>query len=426
MVKWQPRIRALQLLSAVVIDQILLSAANFFVGFLLIRKTSDSDYGAFVLVQSAVLLLVAAQSAWLSGPLAILAPKRAPDVKREMIGAVEGAQRRFLRRAVVVAICVPALGYALKIRDGFTAVVLTVGVLASWAALQREFLRRVLLIYSRANTLLGADALFAVVFVIGTVIAVLVSKQAVVWTVIAMAVAGWCGWSVAHSALAKDPGWVFPGTSGVFLREIRPLGVWATVGALIYWLFSQGYNYVLASRLDLTAVADVNVARWVIAPAIVFTVGMESLLYPKAAGWLASIGIRRLLERLGVLFVGIAVLETGYFLLVWIFRDWVSHDVLHKIIHDRDRLLILWAGIALIGLLRTVFQSALLALEPLKLMAGISGVGAAVALGLMWFGITRWGPAGALIGQMAGDVAVIIGYTILLRHMWLRGEPRRQ
>src|SRR5271167_1560943 len=98
MVKLHSRIQVLQLFTAAVIDQILLSGANFLVGFLLIRKTSDYDYGLFVLVQSAVLLLITAQSAWISGPLAVLAPKRTPDIKQEMVGAVEGVQSRFIRR----------------------------------------------------------------------------------------------------------------------------------------------------------------------------------------------------------------------------------------------------------------------------------------------------------------------------------------
>ncbi len=126
------------------------------------------------------------------------------------------------------------------------------------------------------------------------------------------------------------------------------------------------------------------------------------------------------MKRLTVLFLGIALLEIGYFLVIWVFRDWVSHDLLHKDIHDRDRLLLLWAIIALIGLLRTVFQSALVALEPLRLMAAITGVGAVISLTLMWFGMGWWGAAGVLFGQVAGDLAVIIGYALVLHGAWRR------
>ncbi len=47
--------RLLRLFSTAVVDQVVLSGASFLVGFLLIRRTSDFDYGMFVLVQSAII-----------------------------------------------------------------------------------------------------------------------------------------------------------------------------------------------------------------------------------------------------------------------------------------------------------------------------------------------------------------------------------
>jgi O-antigen/teichoic acid export membrane protein len=125
---------------------------------------------------------------------------------------------------------------------------------------------------------------------------------------------------------------------------------------------------------------------------------------------------------MAVIFVCIAPLELGYFLLVWIFRDGLIRDVLHKEIADRDRLLAAWACIAMIGLFRTMIQSALVALESLKVMAGITGASAIVSLALMWFGVNWWGAAGVLIGQIAGDLTVILGFVILLRKEWIRGK----
>ena len=49
-----------------VLDQIMLSGANFIAGFAMIRYASDVSYGQFVLAQSIVVLMVSAQSAWLS------------------------------------------------------------------------------------------------------------------------------------------------------------------------------------------------------------------------------------------------------------------------------------------------------------------------------------------------------------------------
>ena len=86
--------RLLHLFSGAVIDQAMLSAASLAVGLLLIRHTNDTDYGHFVLAQSALLLLVSLQAAFLNGPMAILAPKKDPAEKRDMVGAMFKFQRR--------------------------------------------------------------------------------------------------------------------------------------------------------------------------------------------------------------------------------------------------------------------------------------------------------------------------------------------
>ena len=105
-----------------VVDQVLLSGANFLVGFAMIRFTSDVDYGQFVLVQSAVLLLTSAQSAWLA-PLCTVIPSRPPAVRQVMFGAVEASQSRFLRILVLIAAPVPVIGFLVGAWTGLLAMV---------------------------------------------------------------------------------------------------------------------------------------------------------------------------------------------------------------------------------------------------------------------------------------------------------------
>ncbi|GEM_PF-399839 len=406
--------RLLRLFSTAVIDQVLLSGANFFIGFLLIRHTSDADYGLFVLAQSALTLLVSAQGAWLSGPMAVLAPKKSPDRRREMIGALEISQGRFLRVLALLALIVPAVSYLAGIWSGVVALVAATAIIAGWLGLQREYLRSVLLIYSRPHSMLRADMVYVAVLIPGAVFAVFGPKPASVWAVVALAVAAWSGAAVSHRMLARDPGWV-RGDAKPLWREMRPLGTWAAVGAVIYWLFSQSYNYILAGRLGLTAVASVNATRLLLMPTIVLTVGVKGLLIPSAAAWLAESGIGKLTRRLLLFIAGIALLDLIYFAFVWIFRDWLVGDLMHKVIADRDLLLILWACISLISLVRDVLQSALLALERFQPLAWLTAAGAIVSLFIMWFGITRWGPVAALMGQMAGEFVNLAGIIFLLR-----------
>jgi O-antigen/teichoic acid export membrane protein len=408
---------AVRLFSSAIIDQVVLSGTSFLVGFLLIRYASDHNYAIYVLVQSTLLLLVTMHNSYLLGPLAILAPKLPVDERWQTIGSVKRTQRRLLRIGAIPLLVLPLLGYLSGFLDGLLASVIAAGILATWGALRREYLRGVLLIYSRPHTLLAADMVYAASLITGVAVAVIVGKQVVVGATCALVFAAWAGAAAAHRSLAIDPGWQ-EGRATTIWPRIHSLGFWSVLGSTIYWFLGQSYSYMLATRLDLKAVADVNATRLVLMPAFVLTIGVASLLGPSAATWYAQIGLRRLVRRLLIFLIAIGLLEVTYFAVIWIRRDWLIADFLHKNIHDRDRLLLLWAGVAVIALLRDVLQCALIAMGRLKSLAWQVGVSAAIAVALMWYGIAWWGPPAVLIGQIVGELINLAGIIFLLRrHM---------
>jgi O-antigen/teichoic acid export membrane protein len=268
--------------------------------------------------------------------------------------------------------------------------------------------------------MLGADVVYVVTLLVGMALAVLSRPLAGPVAIAALSVAGFAGALVAHRFLARDPGWV-SGDARPFWQEIRTIGLWSLIGAVIYWLFAQSYNYVLATRLDLTAVSDVNAARLVLTPVFVFMNGVNNLLMPVASNWLAEFGLRRMLRRLALLTALICTINLLYFGVVWTLRDWLLVDLMHKHIADQDRLLILWGCVALVFLPREVLQSALWALKRVRSLAWLIGLSAAVSLTLMSLGIAKWGAAAVLIGQVAGESINLVGLALLL---WgLRQRP---
>jgi O-antigen/teichoic acid export membrane protein len=396
-----------------VLDQILLSGANFIAGFVMIRYTSDVAYGQFVLAQSAVVLVVSAQSAWLSGPVTIIAPAKSATIRAQMIGSLGASQTRLLRRAALALLTIPLAAYLLGIWSANISLAVAGTTLAGWAALQREFRRSVLLIYSRPQAMLGADAVYAIILLLGIALALLSATVAGPVAIVALSAAGWAGAGIAQRMLAVEPGWV-SGNSRPYWQEIRTLGVWSLIGAVIYWLFAQSYNYVLATRLDLTAVTNVNAARLVLMPVLVFMYGINNLLMPIASKWLADFGLARTLRRLALLTVLISALALIYFAVAWALRDWLIVDLMHKHIADQDRLLILWGCVTLVFLPREVLQAALFALKRVRSMTWLIALSAAVSLSLMWLGIPRWGASAVLIAQLAGECVNLIGLALLL------------
>jgi O-antigen/teichoic acid export membrane protein len=405
---------AVPLFSAAIADQVVLSGTNFIVGILLIRYATDRDYALYVLVQSTLLLVIAVHNSWLTGPLAILTPRLAPDERWRTIGSVKRIQRRFLNVIAVPLLLLPLLGYLTGLLSGLLAWVVAIGIVAGWASLRREYLRSVLLMYSRTHSLLGADSIYATSLLLGVVCALLFGGPVVIGATIALLLASMAGAAAGNRSLAINPGWKDE-TAVTIWPGIRSLGFWSLIGAGTYWFLGQSFNYVLASRIDLKAVADINAARLLLMPAIVLTAGVAALLTPSAATWYAEIGLRGLVRRLMVFLLAVGFIEVTYFACVWTSRDWLFVDVLHKNIQDRERLLILWAGLAVIALFRDVLQCALIAMGRLKSLAWQVGISTAVALPLMWFGVAWWGVAAALIGQIVGELINLAGIVLVLR-----------
>jgi O-antigen/teichoic acid export membrane protein len=405
--------RVLHFFGIGVLDQILLSGASFIGGFVMIRYSSDVSYGQFVLAQSALVLMVSAQGAWLSGPVTMIAPSKSAELRARLIGCLGASQSRLLRRAALALLSIPLAAYLVGIWNLNISLAIAAVILAGWGALQREYRRSVLLIYSRPQGMLGADAVYVSTLLLGIALAVLSGPMAGPSAIVSLGVAGWASAIVAHRLIARNPGWV-SGDARPFWQEIRAIGLWSLIGAVIYWLFAQSYNYVLATRLDLTAVTNVNAARLVLTPVFVFMYGINNLLMPIASKWLADFGMARMLRRLALLTVLICAIDLAYFAVAWILRHWLIVDLMHKHIADQDRLLILWGCVALIFLPREVLQSALWALRRVRSMAWLIGLSATVSLTLMWLGIPRWGAAAVLIGQVAGECVNLIGLAILL------------
>jgi O-antigen/teichoic acid export membrane protein len=406
--------RTLRIFSSSVLDQAVLSAAGFAVGFMLIRLATDEEYGLYVLVLTAVQLLTAMQRAGLSAPLVLVAARRSPEARRSAVGAVTDAHRRTLLQLLLFAQIVPLGGYVLGLLTWKLALLMVLGLLAAWATLRRELLRDVLLLYSRTQSLLVADGIFAVALVLLTLAATAGRGTAALWAVGALTASAVLGGALAYRMLARNPGWS-GGDAVPILRELWPLGAWSVSGALLYWLYSSASNYLLAGMLDLKAVADVNATRLAVMPVSLMTVGVSALLTPTATLWHAEIGLSRLIRRLLGFVAVMALIDVAYLLVVWLCRDWLFVTVLHKHIAQRDELLLLWAALVLVAVVRDVMLSTLYALGRVKSLATQGVLCAAVSLGLTFVGIGWWGAATGLIAQIVGELVNLVGIFFLLR-----------
>ncbi len=347
--------RLARLFGSSVVDQAMLSAANFAIGLVLIRYSSDVQYGYYILAFNTMMLLTTLQGTFIGTPLVIRLPGLDAETRCDWLGSLLRDQRRLGAALGAAAFATIGAGWysgwipsdAAQVALAATALVL--------AALYREYFRGVLLMYQRPHGVLAADALHVACLLAACLLAVRVPQAAAALLLASAASAVLSGWWLRAQLRGEIN---FQAPSGR-LAHIARVGVWAASGGVIYWLFNQGYSFLTAATLDLTAVAALAATRLLLMPINLLSAGMQKQLTPIAAGWLHEDGASATLRRLLWFSGGMGAATVVYGALVWLMRDWIFLDLMRKDFAQRDAMLLMWVGLFLMMSMR----------EPLMLLA---------------------------------------------------------
>lgn len=400
-----------RLLSSAVVSQALLSAASFAIGLILIRSTTDTQYGYYILALNAILLLVSLQNAFFNPPLAIRLTRLDRLGRGELVGGLYREQRRLLPALGVIAVIITlGLWYA-EVLDAHTGPLVLATIAAALAILHREYFRMVLFAHRRPHDVLRTDIFYIVLMVAGVFIAILTPVPAVT-AVFTLGLAAVASGILLSQTLHRHEPWNTEGKQGI-LREIAPLAVWSTAGAAIHWTFSQGYIYLVAGTLDVAAVAAIAATRLLLMPVNLLSTGIGSLMLPLASGWLHQHGAPLLWRRLWLLALGMVAATLCYFAVLWLLRDWIFSVVLKKQFAQRDELLMLWGAIFLVIVVRDQLVYLLAAQGRFRVLTYLTLASAVIALAASYWGMLRFGVAGALLGMLIGELINVTGIVIL-------------
>lgn len=400
-----------RLLSTAVSSQTLLSAGNFIIGLILIRNTSNIQYGYYVLVLSAIMLMMALQSAFFRPQLAIRFPKLDQAGRGELVGGLYREQRRLLPPlGVAIMMFAIALWYA-GVLNSATGPLALAAVIAILAILYREYFRMVLFVHHRPQNVLPTDIFYVVIAIIGVYIATFTSEPAVT-AVMALCFAAVISGILLSRTLRRIEPWNIQGAQGI-LREIAPLSTWSTAGAGIHWLFSQGYVYLVASTLGVTAVSAIAATRILMMPVNLVSTGIASLMMPLSSHWLHHHGARLVWQRLMLFAAGMAVTTVCYFSVLWWMRDWIFTVVLKKQFAERDALLMIWGAVILVTIMRDQLVYLLAAQGRFRTLSSFAFICAVISLTASYTAMLQFGVTGALIGMLLGELINALGIVIL-------------
>lgn len=406
-----------KLFGSAVIDQAMLSGVSLIIGLILIRNTTTAEYGYFVLAQTAIQLMVMAQDAWVGGPLTILAPKRERGDAIALLSDVRKDHHRWSWYLLPAGLAASGAGWLAGWVDVHQAVVLAITCFTLWAVARRELLRTVLLINRRQPILLAINLIYVAVLLSLIGAAIFLDMANAPLAILALGVASVCSYLAARYVVGRMEGWDQSMTAdqrASYWKQAQTLGNWALFGAVVYWLYAQGYNNLVAFKIDAAAVGMLASARLLMTPLLLMTHGLRGVLIPMSAGWLRHEGPYPVIRRISIILVGGTLAGAGYLGLIWLLRDWLFSEVLRTQLPDRDTLLLYWGAIILIGVVRDFIQIVLLAMEQFKPLAGLTVASAVTALSTMWFALDHAGLVGALWGIAAAEVISLVGSLALL------------
>jgi O-antigen/teichoic acid export membrane protein len=407
----QHRLASIKMFGSAVASQALLSAANFAVGVLLIRHTSDQQYGYFILASTAVLLLTSLQGAFFNPPLVNRLAVLDRPGRGDLVGGLYRDQNQVLAWVGLLALVISSVLWQLGTLSAELLLLLVITTLTLLAVLQRNFFRLALLAYRRSHTVLCTDAGYVVILLVGIVVAIQTTQPATA-AILVTGIAALVSGLFTSGALRHAEPWNTHGMPGI-LREVAPLALWSTAGAGIHWAFSQGYMYLAAGTLDVTAVAAIAATRLLMMPVNLLSAGIGTLMLSMTTGWLHQHGLGVAFRRLTLFALGLGGVSLCYFMGVWWLRDWIFADLLHKQFAQRDTLLLLWCAAFLCMVIRDQLLYLLVARERFRQLTSLACISAVLSLLAGYLSMQHWGVIGAPAGVLMGEVINLTGILIL-------------
>jgi len=402
--------RIARLFGSSIVDQAMLSAANFGVGLILIRYAPEAQYGFYILAFNTMILLTTLQGTFIGTPMVIRLPTLDEGHRRQWMGSLLRDQKRWGLLGGVLALAATGGGWAAGLLDHQSATVVVAATMLVLAALYREFLRGILLMYHRPHHVLAADAVYVVVLLAGCALAVQTPMAAVGALLAGMLAALACARLLRRTLATDIDSHAAPGR----LREIARMGFWAASGGVIYWMFNQGYNFLTAATLDLTAVAALAATRLTLMPINLLLAGMQKQLTPLASHWMHQMGARRTLRRLALFSLALGVITLVYGAVIWLLRDWIFLDLMRKDFAQRDTLLLLWCALFILMVMREPVMMVAVLRQRFRALSGATLACAIISLGISYAAMLQVGPMGAAIGILVGEACYCATVIVLV------------
>lgn len=386
-------------------DQILISAANFITMVLAARSMPKTEFGAFTLIYSALLLANVMQSTLVTQAHNVLGTVREGLDYRIYTSSTAVGQLLFIVFEACIAAAI-ALGAGLRHSPSTAMLVALVPSIVGWQL--QEFVRRVLYTEGRIGAAFAND----IVSYAGQTVWVVVlwhwrtltgasALYALAWTSLAAAL--WGVWQMRSSLVMK-----FDFSA---LKENWHFGKWLAGAEIVGWCSSlHMYLYLAALFIGTAASGELRAAQLVFGPTRMLAFFLGNVLPIRFARALVRGGDAEMHSGLHKVVAVIAPLLGSYCLFAAIFASRLMRFIYGDNYAGDATVLQLYAICAFLNYMQMVVAAALSAKRLTHLIFTSSVYGGLIALSMSWVLIKFMGIDGAVVCMMLTAVIVSILY----------------
>lgn len=387
-----------------VVDQAMLSAFNFFLGVLLIKRVEQHEYGLYVLATSFVLLVVGVQNALVTTQLTVIAPKKPRSEQREFAAALAFGQFIYWLPAAITA------GGLLLLLGHFAAIpadlnrVLFIGVFTALGTLVREFARGYYFHRMNPAAVFRVDSTYLAVALLMIGAAVFLPLPYLhIW---ALAIVGFSAVAAATFDVFRIGRAAPLSNKRIFsaIRECWVNGKWALLGVFVTWLQTQCYVFLIVTLLGADEMAVTHSARLMLMPVALLNMSFSMIFRAKWAHDWHGERPKKVFSSAIALFLAVASTIVVYSSLLLVFQEHIIGLVFRREYLQAGSYIHLWALIFAIQAARNIASLLLQVFEKFKFLTLVNAVTAIVTIVLGLLLIPSLGAKGSLISMAVGEL----------------------
>ena len=289
----------------VLLDQAIVSGANFVIGLVLARFLGPAGYGQFVLTYNIILFIAGVQAALIIAPMMVNSGTLPTDQRSHYLRTVTLQQVLFcLILAIAIFVAVKILNPVFP-QWGLDTLLWAL-IFATLSVLFQDFFRRYFFANDRAgaaglNDLVTHGGKFVLLVALG--LAAQLSVTNALWIVGGSSVLG-VVLAVLTSGLQKNTPTVDSTNLSQVTQKHWTFGKWLLAESLVYWCGSQLVIYVAGQVVSTTLVGAMSAAANAVGMVNILFLAIENLVPTRAAAIYAKGGkasLIRYLKRVAII-----------------------------------------------------------------------------------------------------------------------------